>query len=419
MKTWATFLLPSGCALLLGCAGQGVSPASSPALGLDAASIVQQCDRRVPPERTACYESALLALLRSEGIRPAMQTLEEIGRRSEAVRRDGHVYAHAIGLAAYTTSDEVGQRYAQCTPAFQSGCYHGVIQSYFADHASQHGPEHLDRETVNAVCSDIRSDPASRWQLFQCAHGIGHGLTMVFDHHLPRALAGCDLIASPWEREGCYGGAFMENLVQATAPHHTVGRPNMEQGASEHGGHDHHGAQASSAEPFKPLDPEDPLYPCNVLEARYLNSCYQMQTSAILFFNRGQMDVAVEACDKAPEQFQSTCYQSLGRDISAYTVQNHAEAVRLCSKGNPQHQPSCHAGYAKNLVDLTARAGDGFSYCRSIPDPGSKSRCYQAVGEEIWVLAADASQQEALCNDAEPDYRGFCRRGAGLPEARE
>ena len=43
---------------------------------------------------------------------------------------------------------------------------------------------------------------------------------MFHGHDLPRALASSDLLSRPGERDNCYGGAFMENIVNATEPHH-------------------------------------------------------------------------------------------------------------------------------------------------------------------------------------------------------
>jgi hypothetical protein len=246
---------------------------------------------------------------------------------------------------------------------------------------------------------------------------MGHGLTMFHGYHLPRALGGCDLLRDSWEREACYGGAFMENVVQATTPHHMVGRPGAGEaagsGAEQAHGHAHdHGAAA--AEPYRALDPADPLYPCNTLDVRYQASCYHMQTSAILYFNGGDFAAAASACDRAPEPYRHVCYQSLGRDASAYTLQNHQEAVRLCAGGDPLYRRWCHAGYVKNLVDLTARSADGMAYCRVLADPSLKEACYTAVGEQTWVLADDPERRRGWCAEAEADFRGACLLGAGI-----
>src|SRR5690606_26023321 len=87
------------------------------------------------------------------------------------------------------------------------------------------------------------------------------------------------------------------------------------QGETQHahaGGH----ASAAEREPFPALDPADPLYPCTALDDRYLVACYQMQTSAILARNGGDIQATARACDRAPEQYRGQCYLSLGRDIS-------------------------------------------------------------------------------------------------------
>ena len=78
----------------------------------------------------------------------------------------------------------------------------------------------MDSATVNALCAPYRTDGDSRFQLFQCVHGMGHGFQMMYAGDLPRALGSCDQLADPWDRESCYGGVFMENIVNEIAPHH-------------------------------------------------------------------------------------------------------------------------------------------------------------------------------------------------------
>ncbi|MEX2571492.1 MAG: hypothetical protein WD737_09295 [Gemmatimonadota bacterium] len=367
-------------------------------------------------------EAYLLAILERQGVEAAMAELERLVASDQDIQRDAHSYSHAIGISAYTGVEDVGEVFARCTPAYQSGCYHGVIQSYF----TQQSAGEVDSAAVNALCRALREDPNERWLLFQCAHGMGHGLLMIADRHLPTSLQGCDLVEMPWEREACYGGAFMENIVGATAPHHAVGRP-AEAAHAEHGApqmaesHQHgHGtpgdAAAATPEEFPPLKAEDPLYPCSVLEDRYLIACYQMQTSAILHFNGYDIREAARTCQTAPELLRPTCFQSLGRDVSAVTLQDHGRAIQLCGLAGEDYERWCHLGYAKNLVDLTADSNDGLRYCRLLADGESKRFCYIAVGEQIWVLTQDTEQRVALCANAEEAYLDECRRGAGLEQ---
>src|SRR5439155_16625876 len=123
------------------------------------------------------------------------------------------------------------------------------------------GPRDLE-----ALCAVYRGTSGSRWLLFQCLHGAGHGLDMHFGHALGPALAACAGLSDSWERESCFGGAFMENLMHAIEPQHPASRL-----AAAH--HIEAGERA--------IDPLDPLYPCSVVASTYRKSCYLLQTSAI------------------------------------------------------------------------------------------------------------------------------------------
>lgn len=350
----------------------------------------------------------LLTRLEAQGLPVALSVLDSLSRRDPEIRRLGHAYAHAIGIAAYTGAEEVSRVFNQCTPIFQSGCHHGVIQGYFNVHSQEQGTG-VDAVAVNALCAAQRSDPMLRWHLFQCVHGLGHGLMMVEANHVPRALDGCDLLQDLWEREVCYSAVFMENVVQATSSEATLGRP---ESRSRDGAHASHGA--GSHPDFPSLKADDPLYPCTVLEDQYLPACYQMQTSAILQLNGFDVAEAARICPSAPERFRATCFQSLGRDISAITVQDHTRAIELCAHAPNDYEQFCHLGYAKNLVDVTANPADGFAFCRVVKDERSKRACYVGMGEELWVLNRGRDEMAAACETAEGQYVAACRLGAGL-----
>jgi hypothetical protein len=392
-----------------------VSPLASADPGDLAASAHAACGGKPPAAKIACYEEQLLPLVSSAGVEAALQTLRRLGALDHDVERDGHVFAHGIGIAAYHVRGDVATVFVRCSEIYQSGCYHGVIQAYFEDVRSPGAAE------VNALCRPY-SEEGNRWLLFQCVHGLGHGLTMFYGHDLPRALRGCDLLVSDWDRQSCYGGAFMENIVNATMSHHPAaalaasGEP---AGGGEHSGHGGgHAAAGAGGARFKALDPEDPLHPCSVVEEKYWVACYQMQTSAILHLNGGDIAGAAKICDGAPRSARTWCYQSLGRDISSYTLQDPAESIRLCSLGTPRYQPWCYVGLVKNFVDLTAKTEGGFAFCRGVPGAANRMKCYEALGEEIGVLESGAEGRTALCEQSEPEYRGACRYGARLTPER-
>src|SRR5690242_3295915 len=339
-------------------------------------SALRTCHGLSGDAQMDCYDGFLDPLVTSRGVRTAMGTLNALGARDPQLRVDGHVYAHAIGITAGRAGGaDLTRAFASCTEIFQSGCYHGVIQAYFERVRT------VDTASANRMCSSYASPGADQWLRFQCVHGMGHGLMMVYAHNLPRALSGCDLLRAEWDRESCYGGAFMENVVNATAPHH-----------ASHMLHSHADSHESEAAPFKALDSTDLQYPCSIVGQRYLVACYNMQTSVMLYFTHGDIAITARRCLDAPEPVRYVCYQGLGREISGYARQDHREAIRLCGLASAPYRPWCHFGVVKNFIDLTARVDDGLAYCRAVGGTGSRSKCYEAVGEEIAVLHNDLGE---------------------------
>lgn len=405
--------------------------------------------------RQECLEQALISVIDPAGVDRAMAALKLLAERDPEVAREGHVYAHGIGIAAYKTPETVGVQFGKCTTDFQSGCYHGVIQGYFAD--TRGGDAGVSKAKLDGLCAPYRS-PDKRWLQFQCAHGIGHGLMAVESHNLLRSLDSCDLLADDFEKQSCWGGAFMENVVNATAPHHMavtrvadVGEAGEHAGhdmagmqghdmsamrhdtAAKAAGHDAHGAQPAAGghemagmdhhamehdhgggETFKALDDNDPLYPCDVVKEQHRHACYLMQTSAILYRNNGDFRDAAAKCQLAPADMQQTCFVSLGRDANSWGRGSEERAVQYCLQAPPEGQPYCVVGIVKNVVDVTADYRDGLRFCRQVPD-NSKPACYHAVGQQIAILDDTREGRERACGTAAHGYIAECRRGANLP----
>src|SRR5918999_21321 len=400
--------------LLAAAPGWSGAPPSSPQTATD---LVAACRGKQGQEKNSCYEQGLLKVLAGSGVRPAMDTLAAVAELDRDVQRNGHVYAHVVGIAAYDEDKDIGETFRSCTELFQSGCYHGVIQSYLEDVLDPASAESAER--INGICAAYRADPADRFIRFQCLHALGHGLTAFLDHDLPRALKACDALAEDWERQGCWSGAFMENAIHGTglhhaSPEHHARKASASAEAASHDHHAHHGSAGAKPAAFVAVKADDPLYPCTILEEKYLPDCYLMQTSVVLFQKGGDFRKAAAVCDGAPAAQRPWCYQGLGRDASSYTVQDPEESIRLCSVGDARYQPWCFAGLVKNFIDVTAKSESGLAFCPRVPGRANQLKCWEAVGEEIWLLAPDETQRAALCARAGAEGETACRWGARL-----
>lgn len=386
---------------------QAVQSADSVSLGTMA---VRQC--RVPGKE--CYFTLLLSLAEANRIALAMGTLSAIAERDQRIMATGHDYAHGIGMRSYDAGREFGEQFIACTVAFQSGCYHGLIQVHLTSI-----PE-VNREAVAGFCDRIPGLDRNIWLRFQCAHGLGHGLLMAFNHDLPRGLAGCDFLDNGWDRESCYGGAFMENVI-ATDTHHMPVRAasvattdSASQTHGDHGDHSPPPEPAPESPVFLRINPADPYYPCSILHEHYQRSCYGMQTSLMLEITGRDWGATARLCDGAPLLHRTTCYQSLGTNISGSTVRNTPKAIALCLLGSEDLQPWCFLGVVKNFVDVTADPADGLAFCREVPGEANRLKCHEALGEELGVLYPDVTRRDSVCGQAEADGREACRYGARI-----
>jgi len=388
-----------------GIAGGFVSVARGP-LRLNRATLaelgpVAPCTRESRSRRGECYRTALTRIVQEQGVAAAIAALQTVAGLDRDANRDGHVYAHGIGIEGYRHLRNVPAAFDHCPVEFASGCGHGVIQAYLESQSA------MDSVTINRLCAPYRRPDKPQWQLFQCVHGMGHGLDMMYGGDLPRALGTCDLLGEAWDRVSCYGGAFMENIMEVVAPHH----PATELAMSHE--HDHMNMGHSD---FKRLDPAQPLYPCSIMARKYLLPCYQIQTSAILHFNHGSIARTAGACDTAPEDMRPVCYLSLGRDITSKAGRNPEKTRDYCDQGGADYRKWCYFGAVKALIDWGARAEPGIAFCRVLGNARGSVLCYRGVGEQIRALIGPPTERAALCATAstKPGVEA-CRFGAAIP----
>lgn len=379
----------------------------------------RQCRSDSTEVRRTCLEDFFVGLAANGRTGMALGALAQLGKAHEDVEREGHGYTHVIGIRAWKPGDDVSTVFRGCNGLYQSGCYHGVIQSYLTAEGT------LDSTRAVTLCDAVASDVKELWLRFQCVHGLGHGFEMALNWDLPAALTRCDWLANGWDREACYGGAFMENAIASMAGGHHVSVRALEKSSAANAAADHsaHGgmagmnhAPALGAITFKMRDSTDALYPCSATEPKYRSACYQLQGGIILASTGGRFGLATAACDKVGTQWRPLCYQSLGTNASGMSVQNNDKAIEYCTNGDPAYQPYCFVGVVKNYIDVTAKPADGIAFCQDVPPGKNREQCFVAVGEQIVVLyPTDVPRREVLCSEAGLDGVDNCRRGAALP----
>jgi hypothetical protein len=324
----------------------------------------------------------LSASLQSGGTIAALDKLESLSSQNEATLTLAHQYVHELGRMVYESYPDASEAFSSCDQRFESGCYHGVLQGYFEEH-----PNFTGRD-ISGLCQGVAGSNTNL--NFQCLHGLGHGLTLFFNHNLLRPLRYCDFLADTWQQASCYGGVFMENIVWSQSPE-----------------------SDRSQSPGETVIDEDPHYPCNSVAEKYRWDCYAMQSSVILYLNGWDIEEAFVECDNAEEAYISACYYSMGRDVAGYTQHDPVASRQLCMLSQPPNRTWCFDGAARTLVNLEGTTEGAFELCRHAPSD-SKERCYRAIGEMALAQSSESGYIEQACAEAlEPLGETMCLRSAG------
>jgi hypothetical protein len=337
----------------LGGSGHAATTAAAPATAATAhsgngAAALAACKK---DETFGCYQRGFQAIVDAQDPGVALDALDALYKTDAYVRRTCHPLAHAIGHLAYAKykSVTVAEQYARET--CWSGYHHGLMESYI----SQFDDKQL-RTKMNGICKQDATHPYSL-AYYNCWHGLGHGLTIRFAQDIFHALRFCNVITHTWERQSCYSGVFMQNIV----------------------------ANGSGMHRAVDLKPSDPIYPCDAVTEGQKPSCYLMQTSYVLQVKAWNLPVAFRICNRVEARYVGTCYRSMGRDISGAALLDPGTIVSQCGMGAAAHRAECIAGAAANAVYDRHARGMADALCR-LADPADRAACLKATDDAVATL---------------------------------
>ena len=266
-----------------------------------------------------CYNDYFVAVTNDKDPAAAFAELKVIYETDSYAKSQCHQVAHSIGHAAYDKYKSLGKAYPLGDSFCWSGFHHGATERAIA----QLGPEKI-KSDANDVCAELGKKSKYSFDHFNCVHGLGHGFMAVESYNLFTSLKDCDIIKDGWERESCYGGAFMENVMVASRG----------DGTSDY------------------LKPDQLMYPCTAVDVSYKQQCYLMQTSYALQQNGYNFAEAFRLCkDVADSAYTITCYQSIGRDASGSTVSDVERTLSNCKNASDDEGlKNCMYGAVRDFV---------------------------------------------------------------------
>ena len=342
-----------------------------------------------PPPKPAAFDwssvstrdldiASVFLTARERGLRQAMDSLRALSAKDTTLQAAGHMISHALGRFAIANNGHDPAVLTQCTPAFESGCYHGVLEGYMMSLPK------VDPAAVTGMCASYDKPGAPRVTTVECAHGLGHGFLEHYGYALAPSLQGCDAFASTELRGECYDGVFMENTMRG------LGMPAMHVGDS---------AVAMQMGEMKHMEPDkdqmtrfrasDLQFPCDSVAARYQPSCWSYQPLAIVNLTHADWNKTLDACGAAPAASQARCYQGYGKQSMAWFGWNEHRVISMCSRAGA-HADDCLAGGVEALIDREQADTGALRFCGEVPD-AARDKCIAAAhARAADLLAAPA-----------------------------
>jgi hypothetical protein len=285
-------------------------------------STVGTNDRCLAANTYSCYKSELTDITKQQGPESATAVVKAAYNKSSYVKSQCHQLMHVVGRMALEKYGNISDTYAHGDQFCWSGYYHGAMEQVAIDK----GFDYIVRN-ANSICEPIAAKGKYTFYHYNCVHGLGHGFMFVKDGDLFASLKACDSLTDNWERTSCYGGTFMQNIMNEQTPDSDI----------------------KTGSKF--LRSDEPMYPCTAADDKYKDQCYLMQTSYALQVENYDFSKVFSLCDQTPQAYKDTCYTSLGRDASGNSVSNVDQTRQHCMLGTTfEAQKYCVHGAAMDFV---------------------------------------------------------------------
>ncbi len=337
-------------------------------------TTIADCEKTNKP---FCFRQAFGNMAYKEGPEKTLALLAKDDKSIPGVHADCHQITHWVGHAglAYYKND-AGTALSHGAMTCNSGYYHGVMQLAFAG---------LPKSAVVTKAQRLCNAPelnVNDFLLYQCVHGLGHGLMIYSGDDLPWSLKTCHKLENQFDRISCTGGVFMQNL-------------DTTMGVSRY------------------LSTKNPIYPCNIVNQQDKYYCYLQVTSRILTLDGFNWKKTAAWCRKAEKGWVETCFESYGRDASGSSAYHAPAAVAICRQAG-KNATGCIYGASRDYANNYAGSKDSVSICTASP-AAWKPRCYEGIGTILGALNRSTEGRTGACKGIVPKrYVRSCLKGAAV-----
>jgi hypothetical protein len=287
-----------------------------------------------------CYKDYLNNIVVQKGPEKATGFVKQQYDQDMYAKSACHQLMHIVGRSSYAKYGNLADAFAHGDQYCWSGYYHGIMEQL----SITKGYKYLINN-ANKICKPIEEKFRKySFYSYNCVHGLGHGFMQIQDENLFDALSSCDSMDSSYNRESCYGGVFMQNVMNVQGP------------------------EGTTIANYKFLKPTEPMYPCTAVKDKYKQQCYLMQTSYVLQAVGHDFREVFAQCSIIDVSYRDTCYQSLGRDASGQTISDVKQTRDICLMGETQAQKiNCTIGAVKDYISYFHNDKQGYKLCAAMP----------------------------------------------------
>jgi len=328
-----------------------------------------------------CYKTVADLFLSEFKFSNLLQILKDNETYPEIFARC-HEVTHYIGRRAYELEKNIPKLYGQGNSACWGGFYHGVIEAYFKEKNLPIDNPESPRiiSSIQNVCGKIADYLTPRF-FYECLHGIGHAMMFITISDLPKSLKLCDALDKDLAHV-CYQGVFMENSSSSTNINH----------------------------PSEYIKAGDPMYPCDILDKQYLETCYRYQSSYFGTLTHWDWAKVAQLCEQTPQQYQSACFNTMGSNQVGAKQDYKAMEAGCAVVKNDRHYSDCTAGI---LDGLGGRYIGNFSkvsgFCMLV-QRGTQPTCFRRLGIVVTVWSSDPLAKIKLCDSlTTEDQKAWCK----------
>lgn len=318
-----------------------------------------------------CYKDVAKIFYDQFGLPQTLKYLKENENYLEVYARC-HEVTHYLSRSEYEKQKNIAKVYAQCDSTCHGGCYHGTMEAYLKENSSS---------DFAKICGKAE-DYQKPIEFNECLHGLGHAAMFITDMELKHSLKMCDLISRQEHKERCYSGVFMENSSSSTSFDH----------ASVY------------------IKADDPLYPCNDLEEKYLPLCWQYQSSYFSIINKQDWQKVADLCLKVPKTYQDQCFRTVGTNQVGFT-QDLSLMKKDCElMPTEQFQDICVLGVVSSLAYRFVGDMDKMIQFCDLVDKNHKETCFKQIGAGLLDWSTDKNLAIKNCQKIkDPQNESWCR----------